>query len=62
MAIPPRFTDMLERRPELAYAWRLATREIFTAYLSRGYRVVDFTFGPDADRGTYLLHAADQRA
>jgi predicted GNAT superfamily acetyltransferase len=46
----------------LAYAWRLATREIFTAYLSRGYRVVDFLLGPDAEGGTYLLHAADQRA
>jgi len=62
VSIPPRFTDMLERGPELAYAWRLATREIFTAYLSRGYRVVDFLLGPDAEGGTYLLHAADQRA
>ena len=62
VSIPPRFTDMLERRPELAHAWRMATREIFTAYLSRGYRVVDFAFEPDADRGTYLLHAARQRA
>jgi len=61
VAIPPRFTGMLERRPELAYAWRLATREIFTAYLSRGYQVVDFTFGPEAGRGTYLLQAGDQR-
>ena len=35
VAIPPRFTDMLERQPETARAWRMATREIFTAYLSR---------------------------
>ena len=60
VAIPPRFVDMLEHRPELAHAWRLATREIFTSYLSRGYRIVDFRSGPDADPGTYLLHAADQ--
>ena len=61
VAIPPRFPEMLERRTELALAWRMATREIFSAYLSRGYRVVDFTFRPEADRGVYLL-AADQRA
>jgi predicted GNAT superfamily acetyltransferase len=57
VAIPPRFTDMLERQPETARAWRMATRAIFTAYLPRGYRVVDFAFGPDADRGVYLLEA-----
>ena len=62
VAIPARFVDMLERRPELAHAWRMATREIFSAYLSRGYRVVDFTFLPDADLGTYLLHAPGQPA
>lgn len=62
VAIPPRFTDMLEREPERARAWRMATREIFTAYLSRGYRVVDFAFGPDADRGVYLLEAPSPNA
>ena len=62
VVIPPRFTDMLERRPELAYDWRLATRDIFTAYLSRGYGVVNFRFEPGADCGNYLLYAADQRA
>jgi predicted GNAT superfamily acetyltransferase len=62
VAIPPRFTDMLEQKPETARTWRMATREIFTAYLSRGYRVVDFAFGPDADRGVYLLEAPSPNA
>jgi predicted GNAT superfamily acetyltransferase len=53
--IPAGFTDMLERQPEAAHAWRMATREIFTSYLSRGYRVVDFSFVPGAEYGTYLL-------
>ncbi|MFO7694281.1 MAG: hypothetical protein R6V57_14425 [Vicinamibacterales bacterium] len=62
VAIPPRYIDMLDARPEAAHAWRMATRAIFTAYLSRGYRVVDFAFGPDADRGTYLLEAPSPSA
>jgi predicted GNAT superfamily acetyltransferase len=62
VVVPPRFTDMLAQQPEEAHAWRLASREIFTAYLSRGYQVVDFSLGPDAGGGTYLLHAAGQRA
>ena len=62
VAIPPGFIDMLEHRPDLAHAWRMATREIFTTYLSKGYRVVDFMFEPGADRGTYLLRAGTLRA
>jgi predicted GNAT superfamily acetyltransferase len=48
---------MLERQPAAAHAWRMASREIFTAYLSRGYQVIDFSFSPGADHGTYLLQA-----
>ena len=62
VAIPPGFIDMLEHRPDLAHAWRMATREIFTTYLSKGYRVVDFMFEPGADRGTYLLRAGTPRS
>ena len=62
VAIPPGFIDMLEHRPDLAHAWRMATREIFTTYLSKGYRVVDFMFEPGADRGTYLLRAGTLRS
>ena len=57
VAIPPSFTEMLVRQPDVAHAWRLASREVFLAYLSRGYRVIDFAFAPGADRGTYLLEA-----
>ncbi len=53
--IPVGFTDMLARKPELALAWRLRTREIFTTYFARGYRVVDFHLDRAARRGAYLL-------
>jgi predicted GNAT superfamily acetyltransferase len=55
VVIPTGFTEMLARHPELALEWRLATREIFTLYLRRGYRVVDFALDRMAGRGTYLL-------
>ena len=38
-----------------AHDWRMATREIFSHYLGRGYRVVDFAFGLGAREGRYLL-------
>jgi predicted GNAT superfamily acetyltransferase len=53
--IPTTFSDMQARRPELALAWRMATREIFQTYLSRGFRVVDFFLAREAGRGQYLL-------
>jgi predicted GNAT superfamily acetyltransferase len=39
----------------LAQAWRLATREIFTTYLARGYEVTDFLLDLPRRRGTYVL-------
>jgi len=57
VAIPPSFTEMLVRQPDAARAWRMASREIFLTYLSRGYRVIDFLFAPGGDQGTYLLEA-----
>ena len=53
--IPMGFTDMLARNPELALAWRICTRAIFTTYFHRGYRAVDFTLDRDGSKGTYLL-------
>jgi predicted GNAT superfamily acetyltransferase len=53
--IPVGFTEMLAARPELAMAWRLATREIFTSYFSRGYRAVDFSLDRANRKGAYLL-------
>ena len=58
VAVPPRFTEMLAARPADAHAWRMATREIFQTYLSKGYRATDFAFAKGAGRGLYLLEAA----
>ena len=55
VAIPRDFNEMLERRPDLAHAWRMASREIFIHYFSTGYRVVGFAFVPGGDEGRYLL-------
>jgi predicted GNAT superfamily acetyltransferase len=53
--IPMGFTDMLSRGPELALAWRICTRAIFTTYFARGYRAVDFILDRAARKGAYLL-------
>jgi chorismate synthase len=54
VAIPGRFSEMLQQEPGLAQAWRLASRDAFTHYLSRGYAVVDFVRRPDGG-GSYRL-------
>jgi predicted GNAT superfamily acetyltransferase len=53
--IPMGFTGMLADAPDLALAWRMATREVFTTYFSRGYKAVDFFLNKAAGRGAYLL-------
>jgi predicted GNAT superfamily acetyltransferase len=53
--IPVGFTEMLAENPQLALEWRMATREIFTTYFTRGYRAVDFALDKAAGRGRYLL-------
>jgi predicted GNAT superfamily acetyltransferase len=53
--IPTGFTEMQIEDPELALNWRMATREIFTTYFDRGYRVVDFALDKASGRGRYLL-------
>jgi predicted GNAT superfamily acetyltransferase len=55
--IPMGFTEMLGEAPDLALAWRMATRGIFTGYFSRGYKAVDFLLNRQAGRGAYLLVA-----
>jgi len=55
--IPMGFTEMLAGAPDLALAWRLSTREMFTAYFGRGYKAVDFLLDRPAGRGSYLLVA-----
>ena len=51
--IPVGFSGMLSAEPALALEWRMTTREIFSRYLTNGYRVVDFFRGAAA--GQYLL-------
>jgi predicted GNAT superfamily acetyltransferase len=53
--IPMGFTDMLALAPELALAWRVCTRAIFTTYFDRGYRAVEFFIDRPRRRGRYLL-------
>jgi len=57
--IPMGFTEMLSRAPALALEWRAATRQLFTAYLSRRYRVVEFFLERASRTGTYLLVRQD---
>jgi predicted GNAT superfamily acetyltransferase len=57
--IPMGFTEMLSRAPDLALAWRAATREMFVTYFSRGYRAVDFLMDRENRRGAYLLSRAN---
>lgn len=52
--VPPRFTEMQQTVPDVAIAWRLATRAVFTTYFWKGYRAVDFLAGADGG-GAYLL-------
>lgn len=53
--IPAGFTRMLSEAPEVAMAWRLATRRVFETYFARGYRVVDADAGSGIERPSYLL-------
>jgi predicted GNAT superfamily acetyltransferase len=53
--IPTRFTELLTTAPDLALAWRMSTREMFTTYFARGYRAVDFFLDRERSRGAYLL-------
>jgi predicted GNAT superfamily acetyltransferase len=53
--IPMGFTEMLSQAPHRALAWRHATRDIFTAYFTRGYRAVEFFLDRPSRKGAYLL-------
>jgi predicted GNAT superfamily acetyltransferase len=58
LTIPVGFTGMQQQDLALAREWRAATREMFGAYLSRGYLVADFALDRAARRGRYLLSRA----
>jgi predicted GNAT superfamily acetyltransferase len=53
--IPMGFNRLMQDEPAQAVAWRMATRQIFTTYLHRGYRVVDFLLDRPAEKGRYIL-------
>ena len=53
--VPPRFTEMQRQASASALAWRLATRQAFLSYFTRGYRAVDFFLDRDTGGGRYLL-------
>jgi predicted GNAT superfamily acetyltransferase len=53
--IPTGFTDMQQRAPDRALAWRLDVRQMFEEYLAKGYRAVDFVLQREAGFGRYLL-------
>jgi predicted GNAT superfamily acetyltransferase len=55
VTIPTGFTGMQQRDLPLAQSWRLATREMFTTYLARGYEVTNFHLDRPRRRGTYVL-------
>lgn len=53
--IPTGFTDMLSQAPDLALAWRMTTRELFTTYFGRGYHAAEFFLDRPLRKGAYLL-------
>lgn len=55
--IPTGFGEMQAEEPDLARDWRLATRELFTTYFSRGYVLMDFALDHPGRRGSYVLRA-----
>ena len=56
--VPAQFTALLQHDQAIALAWRLAVREAFTTYFSRGYQAVDFFFDRKSGAGEYLLARA----
>ncbi len=57
--IPASFAPIQAAHPDLAKRWRAATRAVFSTYLPRGYRVVDFWMEAPRGCGTYLMARRD---
>jgi predicted GNAT superfamily acetyltransferase len=55
LEIPTNFQTIRVSDKELALAWRMMTRAVFTEAFANGYRVTDFIF--EQGRGYYLLEA-----
>jgi predicted GNAT superfamily acetyltransferase len=60
--VPPAFTEMLRERPDLARAWRAATRQSFSAAFVRGYRAVGFERDEVMGGGSYVLRRGNPEA
>ena len=55
ISIPDDIFAVLDEDPKLAHQWRSTTREAFTTYFSRGYRVVGFERRTPTAAAAYLL-------
>lgn len=53
ISVPASIQEIKDRSPDLARAWRDATREAFLAFLDQGYRVVELV--RDGELGWYVL-------
>ena len=53
--IPTGFTEMQQRAPDHALAWRMDLRQMFQTYFAKGYRAVDFVLQREQGFGRYLL-------
>ncbi|HVH31151.1 MAG TPA: GNAT family N-acetyltransferase, partial [bacterium] len=59
--IPRAIGDLKGTHPDIALAWRLASRQAFVHYFQRGYRAVDFVGPRNVATGCYMLerHAGE---
>lgn len=62
IGVPPAFTEMLRERPDVARAWRAATRQSFSAAFARGYRAVGFERDAAMGGGCYVLRRGNPKA
>ena len=53
--VPTTFGEMKSRVPDLALAWRMASRDVFQHFFALGYEAVDFVTAPGEATGSYIL-------
>lgn len=53
--IPSAIGELKTTHPDIALAWRLASRQAFVHYFHRGYRAIDFVGQRSAATGAYIL-------
>jgi predicted GNAT superfamily acetyltransferase len=57
--IPADIYALIDAAPAIASQWRATTRQAFTWYLRRGYRVAGFTSAPKSGRCFYIVRAPE---